>query len=175
MPPALARALASVRGRTLAAGEMDGFIPGRRVFAPTARGWVAATRVTGRRRAAEVNRLQRLGFLKALSESLATRAGQQGLSIVEQFRTAAAARAELAHETSRAVLGSPMRFAVAGIPGGRGFAFRKGGANVAFAKGPYYYLVGAAVAGPGGPGPSLARTRAIVSAGARHLYDRVRR
>lgn len=173
MPPGLARALASVRGRTLTAGEMDGFTPGRRVFARNARGWVVATRVPRSRRAGDVRRLRRLGFVKALSERLATRAGQQGLSIVEQFHTTAAARAELAYETSRAVSGTPMRFAPGGIPGARGFAYARGGANVAFTKGPYYYLVGAAVAGPGNA--SLAKTRRIVIAGARHLYRRVSR
>jgi hypothetical protein len=173
MPPALARALASVRGRTLRANEMNGFTPGRRVFARTAQRWVVASQVARSRWVGDAARLQRLGFVKAVRENLATSAGQQGLSIVEQFQTAAAARAELVYETSRALSGTPMRFAVAGIAGARGFAYPEGGANVAFVKGPYYYLVGAAVAGRGGPGPSLAKTRAIVIRGARHLYRRV--
>lgn len=62
-------------------------------------------------------------------------------------------------------------FAVAGIPGARGFGFNGSqgpNANVAFAVGPDYYLVGFQAHANGGP------TRAQLIAAAQSLYRRVR-
>jgi hypothetical protein len=102
--------------------------------------------------------------------------GTSGLSMVEQFRSQAGARAELAEVVKqfKTSIPPPARatpFPVPGIPSARGLAATGDtGANVAFTKGSYYYLVGAA--GPP-PGAQSAPTRATVIAAAQHLYHRV--
>jgi hypothetical protein len=173
-PPALAKALASVRGRTLTAGELAGFTPGQRALGQSAKQWESEVdfQAPASEQASTAARLQRLGFVKGLREALSANGGAPGLSFVEQFRTPAGARAELAAEVRAAISTSgpsPAKpFAVRGIPGASGFG-DSSSANVAFAKGSYVYLVGAVAA----PGTSSAKTQAKVIAAAQHLYHRV--
>ncbi len=160
-----------VRGRVLAAGELSGMRPQPQLVGVDAPSWVVAEAVAPSHRASEVARLRRLGFLAAVREPLVAENGSQaaGVSIVEQFRSASAARAELAVEYGQnaASGGRLTPFAVPGIPGGRGFDLSGqggSGANVAFTKGPYLYVVGEA---------AEASSRASVLAAAQHLYNRV--
>lgn len=165
-----AKAPAALRRRVLAAGDMYGFAPaGEPFFASDARSWDAAVQASAADHAATVARLQRLGFVAGVREDLTESGGAPGLSFVERFRSATAARTELGAVAS--LTGGFRAFPVAGTPGARGFAISDGAqisaANVAFADGPYVYLVGATRASSG---PS-ARIRVI--AAARRLYRRV--
>lgn len=96
-----------------------------------------------------------------------------GLSEVEQFRSARAARAEIAAESGPLPgAGTYGTFTVPGIPGARGFSFLQGGSggiNIAFAKGPYFYLVGQETPGQ----ESVKAATAGLVAAAQHLYHRV--
>lgn len=166
LPAGAPAGLAGVRGRVLARNEMKGYVPGRRALGTGAQAWVVVDQFPSGQRAAR--RLQRLRFIAGLREDL-TGPGPNnlpGLSTVEQFGSAAAARSEIAN-----AIGSAPRFPVSGIPGARGFGAAGSGYNVVFATGAYFYLVGAA-AGP--PGATGAPTPATVIAGAQHLYNRVK-
>lgn len=122
-------------------------------------------------RAAEIARLQKLGFVAGLREHLAATSGNpsEAISVVEQFRTAQAAGRQVSSEAKPT--GGASAFSVAGIPGGRGFGGsgpQGSGENVAFAKGPYLYLIGF-----GAPSGTSLPSRAVLSAAAVHLYRRV--
>lgn len=170
-PPRLAAALSGVRGRVLAAGEMGGFAPEDRTLSTDPRAWLNATQVPADQQVAELGRLRRWAFVKAVREDLLAHGGQPGLSIVEEFGTPAGARAELRAQVALAGSGPMARFAAAEIPGARAFG-DSSGANVAFTKGRYYYLVGAAAAG-GGATLTLAQTQVAVAGAALRLYRRV--
>jgi hypothetical protein len=153
----------------LRANELKGFVPaGRRGIGINAASWMVVNQVPPAQRAALIDRLERLGFVAGLREDLIGPNSLPGLSTVEQFQSAAAARAELADVTKD--IGRAPGFAVPGIPAARGFGAPGEGFNVAFAKDRYFYLVGAE-AGPAGTprGP----TRATVIAAAQRLYHRV--
>ncbi|HEX4033868.1 MAG TPA: hypothetical protein VHX66_05440 [Solirubrobacteraceae bacterium] len=121
----------------------------------------------------EADRLRALGFDEGVDENLKTRGNgdRYGLSLVERFSSAGAAKAELDHVAGRGA--GWTYFTVTGIPGARGFESsrgRYGGRNVAFTDGKFYYLVGA--------GWSRRKAadkvpRAGVIAAARLLYGRV--
>jgi hypothetical protein len=119
-------------------------------------------------------RLTRLGFIRGVRENLSAGA-TSGLSEVEQFHSAKAASAELAAEIAedKTGFGGPFKaFAVARIPGARGFTLiegGQGGINIAFVNGPYYYLVGQELA----PSESINAAIASVTAAAQDLYHRV--
>ena len=161
-----------VRGRVLLAGELAGMQPqGTPAVAGDPSSWLAVESVAPSHRAAEAARLERLGFVAAVREPLSGENGgqQAGISLVEQFRTASAARAELAVEyRQNATSGGQLTpFPVPGIPGARGFELSGqggSGSNVVFTKGPYLYVVGEAAEAP---------SRAAVLAAAQHLYARV--
>jgi hypothetical protein len=128
----------------------------------------------GPTRAADASRLRRLGFVAGVGENFVTAAspGGAGLSLVEQFGSSQAARQELAAQVKAPPGGTYKAFAVAGIPGARGFDLSSGGsagANVAWADGPFYYLVGAGSA----QGAAHPPTHAQVIAAATVLYRRV--
>lgn len=174
-PPGAPPALRGVVGRVLRPGELQGFSPeGRRVLGINAPSWVAEVGVPASEGAKEVARLQRLGFVAAVSEKLAPVNGgpAEALSIVEQFSSSNAARSELANQVMRSAAQGAKPFTVSGITGAQGFGGAHGritGVNVAFATGPYYYLVGAGWP-TGSPSPP---TRAEVVAAAEHLYRRL--
>jgi hypothetical protein len=99
--------------------------------------------------ARETARLQALGYVGGVDEQLHGRYPMTaaGVSVVEQFRSAAGAQAELAYRYKRLRNSHGVRvgtFPVA-IPGAQGVSVTGGGTvgrNVMFAEGPYYYLVG---------------------------------
>ncbi len=173
-PPGAPPALRGVRGRVLSAGELPGYTPGTRVLGINAASWVHEEELPGAQQAAETARLQGLGLIAAIREHLSPANGSaaEALSIVEQFRSPAAAGTELAFEVRNGMGPGAREFAVPSIPGARGFggsSSKSSGINVAFAKGAYYYLVGA-----GWPaGTPAAPTRAALIAAALSLYDRV--
>jgi hypothetical protein len=149
---------------------MKGFAPvGARKLGTGAANWVLVSQVPSAQKQSVTSRLQRLGFVAGLREDLTGPNNVSGLSFVEQFGSAAAARSELADVVNESAPAPP--FAASGIPGARGFgSASSGGFNVAFAKGGYFYLVGAA-SGP--PGATGAPTPATVIAAAQRLYHRV--
>jgi hypothetical protein len=144
------------------------------------------------------DRLRALGFVGGVAEQLhaqATSSAQaasdaqaassaQATSIVEQFRSSAGARRELAYQYAQ-LHGQPgakgakgekgekgekvSTFSVPGIPGARGFRVTGGanaGLNILFAVGPYYYAVGAGSPGDAHGTPSQGQ----LSAAAGWLY-----
>jgi hypothetical protein len=139
-----------------------------RVLAPsTTQGFIttappATIRPTGR--------LERLGFIAGVNEQLhgVYPLKAQAVSVVEHFRTAGAAQAELAYRSRTLTSGhapTPERFSVAGIPGAVGWGEHAGATtdtNIMFTSGSYYYLVGAGVDGAGHGAP--ARTNLIAAA-----------
>jgi hypothetical protein len=125
-------------------------------------------------RSMEAAFLNHLGFVAGVRESLRADAGRaSGLSTVEEFRSAAGARAELSSVVKQFLQSSPRSwtFAVPRISGARGLGESDAAmtnVNVAFVSGRYVYLVGAGGPAGGVDGP----TRATVMAGAQHLYHR---
>jgi hypothetical protein len=141
--------------------------------------WVAGDMFPAARATQEAARLRALGFVAGLSQHLmATNgSGHEGLLVVEQFGSAAEARAEAAaqykEQTAPMAGGHVTPLALSGIPGVRAYkatSAQFGGYNVLFANGRYYYLVGAGWPGNDRHPPS----RALVTSAAQHLYQRVR-
>ncbi len=134
-------------------GELHGFDVAEPAAAANPRAWVAVNQFPAGQRAATVSRLRRLGFTGGVREDLAWAAPNApasgsppaaGLSVVEQFRTPAAARRELTAELPTLGPGTAIR--VGGVPGARGYSSSGGGqdfSNVLFTSGPDVYLVGA--------------------------------
>jgi hypothetical protein len=154
----------------LRAGDLAGFVPrGYSPPATSAQSWVAE--FPPAQRAPEAARLKATGFTAGISEHLApTNGGGEAISVVEQFRSAGGAAAEVAAHSKQARSRGETAFAVTGIPAARGWGFDKppADANVAFAIGPYYYLVGFGSSGVGAP------THAQLVSAAQRLYSRVR-
>jgi hypothetical protein len=159
---------AALRGaHVLLAGDLSGFVPhGYRAPSTSAQSWVAE--YPPEQRASEAARLKALGFIAGITEQLAPAKGggvnEEAISLVEQFRSAHGASGEIAAQLKQALAHGESAFAVAGIPGARGFGSSRD-ANVAFSVGAYYYLVGF---------ESGTATRAQLIAAAQSLYRRVR-
>jgi hypothetical protein len=175
-PASAAPAPLTLRERMLKAGEFPGFVP-----APPEQTLVVTSAVDWAKgavgdAAAEVKRLRAIGFVSAAMEHLrATHlAGRDAISVVQRFRTAAGAQADVTHtlRTYAKDAGIPVtQFAVPGIPGARGFVAKRTdgvGYDVVFADGSYSYDVGAFT-----PDPKGRPTRAEVAAAATRLYHRV--
>ena len=134
--------------RTLRNGELTGLTSSGQTSATDAAKWVVEDDVPESLRSAETARLVRLGFVGGIRDELAQAGGHaEGLSLVLEFSSPAAAISNLAFETSsRSGIPPPNKhFTVPGIPGARGFEYTSAdeyGTNVAFVKGPYDYLVG---------------------------------
>jgi hypothetical protein len=164
-PPGTPAALRGAHGGVLLAGDLAGFVPhGYRAPSTSAQSWVAE--YPPEQRAPEAARLKALGFIAGLTEQLAPAHGGAGeaISNVEQFRSAHGANGDIATQVKQALTRGESAFAVAGIPGARGFGSSRD-ANVAFSVGAYYYLVGF---------ESGTATRAQLIAAAQSLYRRVR-
>jgi hypothetical protein len=164
-PPGTPAALRGVHGGTLLAGDLSGFVPQRyRAPSTSAQSWVAE--YPPEQRAPEAARLKALGFIAGITEQLAPAHGGAGeaISTVEQFRSAHGANGDIATQVTQALARGESAFAVAGIPGARGFGSSTD-ADVAFAVGAYYYLVGF---------ESATATRTQLIAAAQSLYRRVR-
>ena len=166
-PPGTPAALRGAHGGVLLAGDLAGFVPhGYRAPSTSAQSWVAE--YPPEQRASEAARLKALGFIAGITEHLAPAKGggvnEEAISLVEQFRSAHGASGEIAAQLKQALAHGESAFAVAGIPGARGFGSSRD-ANVAFSVGAYYYLVGF---------ESGTATRAQLMAAAQSLYRRVR-
>jgi hypothetical protein len=169
--PGTPAALRGVHGGVLLAGDLPGFVPqGYRPPSTSAQSWVAG--FPPEQRAAEAARLKALGFIAGITENLAPaqagHANEEAVSLVEQFRSAHGATGEVANQVKLALARGEGTFAVAGIPGARGFGVSTTShpdANVAFPVGAYYYLVGFS---------SGVATRAQLINAAQRLYSRVR-
>jgi hypothetical protein len=173
LPPGTPAALRGAHGGVLLAGELPGFAPaGQPKLSTSAQSAVAED--PPEQRASEEAKLKALGFIAGLSERLAPAKGSgatgEAISLVEQFRSAHGANAEIAAQLKQALTRGESAFAVAGIPGARGFGFSasSANANVAFPVGAYYYLVGF------GSSPASGPTRSQLITAALRLYRRVR-
>jgi hypothetical protein len=172
-PPGTPAALRGAHGGVLVAGDLPGFVPrGYRAPSTSAQSWVAE--FPPEQRAPEAARLKALGFIAGISEQLAPaqpgEANKEAISLVEQFRSAHGANDEVAAQLKQALARGESAFAVAGIPGARGFgsSASQADANVAFPVGAYYYLVGFDAPSASAP------THAQLIAAAQRLYRRVR-
>jgi hypothetical protein len=154
----------------LRAGDLPGFVPqGYRPPSTSPRSWVAE--FPPAQRASEAARLKAAGFVAGISEQLAPAQGgggaREAVSLVEQFHSPHGASGEIAAQIKQALARGESAFAVAGIPGARGFGSGTY-ANVAFSVGAYYYLVGFSSGGASTP------TRSQLITAAQSLYGRVR-
>ncbi len=160
--------LPPIAHRLLTSSEMPpGFSAhGQPSVSTSVRAWLQSSQTPPARLRAQTERLNRLGFVAAASQSLTSSKGP-GLSLVEQFRAPSGAHSEFAGEVKafKSALGVK-EFPVSGIPAAFGFGVNGGGANVVFADGAYYYVVGAAVP------PTRANQLAVV-ASAQKLFHRV--
>ena len=171
-----ASASGGIRSQVLTNNELAGFrSEGVTVYASLHK-WISSSndQQTAAQAAAEKAMLTHEGFKAGAVENLNGPAPDAGVSIVEQLRSATAARAALAFYISRlkqpkaqATDGTYAPFKVPGVPGAVGFTLggAAGGANIGFTRGAYYYLVGREGA--------TSRDRAGLTAAARHLYRRV--
>jgi hypothetical protein len=173
VPASAPPAVRAIAGRLLIAGDLRGFSPqGRRTISTSAESWVHDYPASEQEK--EKRRLEGLGFVRGVSEKLATATnnGAEAVANAIQFRSPHAAATNVVVEATKPAFGGKT-FAVARIPGARGFGGNFGsftGYNVAFAVGPYYYLVG-----EGFPtGMSGAPTREELVTAAQRLYARVR-
>lgn len=161
----------------LVAGDIPGLAPqGQRTLGIDARSWIGGEQVPASEQRAQVHRLEALGFVHAVSERLsaAGETGAEGLSLVILFRSHRSAAANVEHEVRASAAHGARPFAVAGIPGAKGFGGISNGTagyNVAFPIGPYYYLVGVGYSTEAAAAP----TREQLIAAARRLYARVSR
>jgi len=175
--PSNPAAAAGLDAHVLKDGDLPGFTAQVIRAGTTPDEWAQAENLPPEQQAKEAAKIKRLGFVSGLSEQLASSNGTpvQALSLVERFRSPAAANQELAHQIqSSKASGGYKAFPVPGIPGARGFDGSDGqssGHNVAFTDGVYYHLVGAGWP-TGTPNPP---TRAKVISAAQRLYRRVHR
>jgi hypothetical protein len=163
-----------IQHRLLTRNELAGFKPVGVSVYKTPSSWIAGEQLPADEATAEKAMLSRNGFRLGVHEDLMSR-GTGGASVVQQFRSPAAARDALAFYVSksktpeaRAVGGAYAPFKVSGIPGAVGFSrggVNGGGLNVVFSDGAYYYFVGQ----EGGTASAVAN----LTAAARHLYHRV--
>jgi hypothetical protein len=152
--------------RVLTAGEFAGMRPNAPPGVVTgAAAWAAGN-------GSQLKQLRNLDFVDGVAENLVTpgNANRFGLSMVMQFKTAAAAANEL--KIASTTNGPWKYFTVTGIPGARGFGGTSsggGGVNVGFTVGPYYYLEGAGWQS----GSSNAVSSKATIAAAQLIYHRV--
>ena len=166
----------AIAHRLLTTSEMPTGVSaaGNPTVATSIQQWLSGEQLApGQTMSSETARLKRIGFLAAARLNLNSAAGA-GISIVEQLRSSAGARAELANTLSMFKASNNggvgvVTFRVAGIPGAIGFGGPKtqpgSGVNVAFTDGDYFYLVGEEANAPA--------NRAAVIAAAQKLYHRV--
>jgi hypothetical protein len=163
-----------IRSRVLTSNELAGFKPAGVSVYRTPSSLIAGEQASGDQASTEKAMLSRDGFRVGVHEDLMS-AAAGGASIVERFRSPAAARDALAFyvssfKTPGAQAGGAAYapFKVSGIPGAVGFSIgpvNGGGINIVFTDGAYYYLVGQ----DGGSATAVAS----LNAAARHLYRRV--
>jgi hypothetical protein len=164
----------SLDQRLLKAGDLAGFKPLPPTTYRDALQW-AATEGPGDA-TAEQHWLERAGFVAGAYEQLATPklSSRTAISFVVQFRTAAGAQADLAHELARQNAPAAVKassFRVAGIPGAHGLA-EDGSAgkayDVFFVDG--HFSFGVVAFSPSGSRPP---TTAQVARAALRLFERI--
>jgi hypothetical protein len=172
LPPGTPAALRGPHGVMLRAGDLTGFVP--RGYTPPAtspQSWTAE--FPPAQRAPEAARLKAAGFVAGINEQLSpTSGGGEAVSVVEQFHSDKRATAEVVAQLNQALGRHETPFAVAGVPGARGWGFSQTSmpdANIAFAVGAYYYLVGFSARSVGAP------THAQLITAAQRLYSRAPR
>jgi len=171
LPAGTPAGLRSIDEPFLTTGELPGFVPrGHLALSTSAQSFVAE--LPPQERAPEVAKLKALGFVAAVSERLTGStglAGEEAVSLVEQYRSPDGASGQVTSQSKQALEHNASTFAVAGIPGARGFgAANDVDSNVAFSVGPYYYIVGVSA-------PSQSESRRVqLIAAAQSLYGRVR-
>lgn len=161
----------AIAHRLLTSSEMPpGFsAQGRPSVSSSIAQWVQQVASPSNSPQSETVRLKQIGFVAAATLNLISSQGA-GISLVEQFRSPAGPRSELANILAT-VNGGPagqVRFSVPGVPHSAGFggSGSNNGVNVAFADGDYYYVVGEQ--------PNAPANRAGAIASAQRLYHRVR-
>jgi len=170
--------VSTMQGRLLTGNELPGFTGSPSSPDSSVSQWVADTDsgLSASQQAPVVRQLTKLGFVAGDNENLSDGAFS-GVSLVERFKTAQDARAEVRYEAAQfpknvTGQGTISTFLVPGIPGARGYAVVNGdtgGANISFAKGPYAYVAGQELLG----GETLNTAKAKLIAAARHEYARV--
>jgi hypothetical protein len=163
-----------MEARLLGKNELAGFQSAGVSTYKTPSSWISREQgVPARQLAAERAMLNRNGFRVGMQEDLMN-SGTQGVSLVEQFRSPAAARDALAFYVAEFKAPAAASFAgayaplkVSGIPGAVGYSLggAAGGINIAFSDGAYYYLVGR-----DGDNP---KAIASLIAAAQHLYHQL--
>jgi hypothetical protein len=158
-----------ITSHVLTNNELNGFSGTQPSVDHTVSAWLAHTLNPAVPLGSETKRLTRLGFIAGIAEHLTGPDRREGLSLVEQFKTPAGARLELANEfkTLKATVPGYKPFAVPGIPRAFGYAAEGPGLNIGFASGDYYYLVGEFVS------TVNASSKATITAAANRLYRRV--
>lgn len=170
------RALSGIRARVLTSNELAGFTSSGVAVFSTPQKWVANpnNQQSAARAAAEKTMLTRDGFKTGAIENLTGPAPDNGLSVVEEFRSPAAARDALVFYVSQqkernvqSADGAYASFKVTGVSRAVGYTLggAAGGANIAFTQGASYYLVGRQGA--------TASDLAGLTTAARHLYQRL--
>jgi hypothetical protein len=169
-PPGTPAALRGRHGAVLVAGDLPGFTPqGYRPPSTSVQSWVAE--YPPPQKAPEEASLKALGFVAGVTEQLGPAKGSaapgEAISLVEQFRSARGAYGQVAAQLKQALARGETAFAVAGVPGARGWgsASSPPDANIAFPVGAYFYLIGFS---------SRTATHAQLTAAAGRLYRRAR-
>jgi hypothetical protein len=170
----------SLTDRVFSPSAFPGFIRLQQpVVVRTAAAWATGAEQSTRA-ARETERLQRLGFVAGVDEHLHGRypVAAEVVSVVEQYRSAAGARAELAYQYKQSTNTTPgsrvrlTRFAVGGIPSAVGFEVDDAhttGINVMFTNGRFFYVLGS-----GFPHRAYgAPTQQMMIAGAGSMYTLV--
>jgi hypothetical protein len=160
----------------LVAGDLPRFSPhGKRILGINASLWVAELGLPPSEREKTLRTLDRLGFVRAVTEHLtpSPETGPEAISVAIKFRSPRSALAYVQDELKSAQAKGAKPFAVAGVEGAKGFGGSFGaivGYNVAFASRNFYYLVGEGYP-TGAPG---APTRQQLVTAAQRLDARVR-
>jgi len=164
LPSATAAAVQplSLTQRVLPATTLPGFVtPTPLNVVRSAQRWARSTEQSATA-ASEAARLDRLGFVSGIDETLHGRypLAAEAISLVERYRSAAGAQAELAHQRQLILANTDGRKLTlvrsTGIPGAFAWSVTSHqmiGNNVAFTSGAYYYVVGSGAAPhvPGAP------------------------
>jgi hypothetical protein len=161
----------------VAPGELQGFTPSEIRSSNKPIDWLSLGGLAPEGYRKESRRLKSLGFVAGANERLQStgESAAEGVSIVERFKSPAAAKSEFQTQVERSKTSSAGRFVpfpVPGVPGAKGFDLpgpKSSGHNVAFTDSSYYHLIGTGWA----KGEKDPPTRAGVIAAAQSLYKRL--
>jgi hypothetical protein len=161
----------------IAPGELQGFAPSKISAAKKPLDWITLGGLAPEGYRKEARRLRNLGFVAGANEQFEPtgESAAQAVSVVERFKTEAAAKTELATQIGKTRTTSKGRFVpfkVPGISNARGFDLpgpKSDGHNVAFVDGPYYHLVGTGFH----KGDKSPPSREVVIAAVEAMYKRL--